>query len=224
MTRNIDSGDGGAMPEPKHTPNKSQQSRSAKGGKVTALSAEDLRPQELIPGVGHNSDMTRKALLVSTHLSHRKEEGAHYVKRCQVVVEAEDELPSDIFKEFCKEVDLPRNSSMFRKARTIAKVATKLLAVADRLPDSRSAIYELAKVDPNVFHELVDSKERITAARVKAALPTAVKPERCVVSVDITGLRDGERAILLQAVKEAADQAGAKVKFSKSLQIGEMRP
>ena len=156
-------------------------------GEATSVPQGNGRPQEQNPSIGHNSDREKKALLVSTYLSHRKEEGAHYVKRCQVLVDAEDELPSNVFKEFCMEVDLPRNSSMFRKARTIAQAAPRLLAVADRLPDAKNTLYELAKVDENVFQELIESNERITAARVKAALANnPKKPEQCRFSIDAT--------------------------------------
>ena len=226
MTRKVVSGDGGATPEPKGYSNKNQRKRSPKeSGEVTSPHEPVKPPKEPVPGIGHNSDMTtKKALLVSTYLSHRKEEGAHYVKRCQVLVDAEDELPSDVFKEFCKEVDLPRNSSMFRKARTIAQAAGRLLAVADRLPDAKSTLYELAKVNEAVFTELVESSETITAARVKAALPNGPKaPERCLLYVDATPLRSGERLTLLQAVKEAADKVGANVKVPKSFQMEEIR-
>jgi|UPI0004854593 hypothetical protein len=220
MTRKLTSGDGGAMPEPKGNTNKKN------GTAPPKEKGEAMLVREADPGIGHNSDMTKKALLVSTYLSLRKEEGAHFVKRCQVIVNAEDELPSNVFKEFCKEVDLPRNSSMFRKARTIAQAAPRLLAVADRLPDARSTLYELAKVeDETVFTELIESSEPITAARVKAALPNGPKAtERCVVRVDATPLRNGERLTLLRAIKEAADMVGANVKVPKSFRTEEGRP
>jgi hypothetical protein len=196
----------------------------------TVLAASRGKPvsdrQKVTAGAGHNSEdyQTKKNLLVTTYLRFRKEEGEHYVLRCQVVVEAEDDLPSDVFKEFCNDVDLPRNSCMFRKARTVANAANRLLAVASRLPDSKSTIYELAKVDEHVFQELFDSNERITAARVKAASPGTGKLERCVVSVDVTALAHGERLTLLRQVQEAADQHGAKIKVPKSLHAEEARP
>jgi hypothetical protein len=178
------------------------------------------------PGVGHNSEeyRTKKNLLVTTYLRFRKEEGEHFVRRCQVVVEAEDDLPSEIFKEFCEEVDLPRNSSMFRKARAIAKAADRLLAVSDRLPDSKSTIYELAKLEEGVFGGLVDELPRITAAEARGASSDSVKRERCVIPVDVTALGHGERLTLLQEVQEAADKAGAKIKVPKSLHAREARP
>ena len=67
--------------------------------------------------------------------------------------------------------------------------------------------------------------ERITAARVRAARPTnAAKAEQCKFSVDATTLRHGERLTLLQAIREEASKAGAKVTFPKSLQVEEVRP
>jgi hypothetical protein len=223
MTRKATSGDGGAMPKPNDNPSKKQQKGPPKE-KGEATHKAISSPQEPAPGVGHNSDMTKKALLVSTYLSHRKEEGAHHVKRCLVIVEAGAELSSDAFNAFCEEVHLPRNSSMFRKAKAVAQAAPRLLAVADRLPDAKSTLYALATVDENVFKGLFESSKRITAARVKAALPkNSEKPEQCIVSVDATSLRNGERLILLQAVKEAADKVGANVKVPKSLQVEEAR-
>lgn len=225
MTRKIASGEGGAMPEPKNKSDSEQPTlASQKKGETTSRASVPL-PKKPVPSIGHNSDMAKKALLVSTYLSHRKEEGAQYVARCQVLVDAEDELPSDVFKEFCKEVDLPRSSSMFRKARTIAQAAPRLLAVADRLPDAKSTLYELAKVDEIVFTEIMESSDPITAARVKAALPNGSKAaERCAVSIDATPLRSGERLTLLRAIKEAADTVGANVRVPKSLQLEDVRP
>lgn len=177
--------------------------------------------------IGHNSDQEKKDMLVSSFLRFKKEEGASYVKRCQIVVEAEDELPKDIFKAFCEEVGLPRNSSMFRKARTVAQAATRLLAIAERLPDSKSTIYELAKIDEPVFQELFESGKRITAAAVKAALPVERKQEprqeRFVVAVDATALSHGERLELIRVLDQAAKEAGAEIKLPKSLVEAEAR-
>lgn len=178
------------------------------------------------PSLGHNSDdRTNKNLLVSTYLQHHKEEGAHFVQKCKIVVEAEDVLSSNMFKEFCSDVGLPRSSSMFRKARAVANAADRLLALGDRLPDAKSTIYELAAVEENVFKEVAESDERITAARVRAARPSnPAKAEQCKFSVDATTLRHGERLTLLRVIKEEASKAGAKVTFPKSLQMEEVRP
>ena len=110
------------------------------------------------PAVGHNSDdRTNKNFYVNSYRQQHKEEGMHFVQKCKILVEAEDVLSSNIFKEFCSDVGLPRSSSMFRKARAVANASDRLLALGDRLPDLKSTIYELAAVNENVFKELVDS-------------------------------------------------------------------
>jgi hypothetical protein len=178
--------------------------------------------RKVAPGAGHNSEDCRakKELLVTTYRRFRKEEGEHYVQRCRLVVEAKD-LPPDLYLEFCDDVDLPRDSSMFRKARTIAKAADRLLAVSNRLPDSKSTIYELAKLDESVFGELVDTDvltPRITAAQVKGTSPEGTtKQERCVVPIDVTALGHGERLELLEEVQATAARYGATIKVPKSL-------
>jgi len=177
-------------------------------------------------GAGHNSEayLTKKNFFLSTYTRFRKEEGENYVGGCKVLVEAESELPSDFFNEFCEDIGLPRRSSMFRKARAIGKAADRLLAVSDRLPDSKSAIYELANLEPKEFGELVDNGEltpRITAAQVRGQSPESPKRERCVIPVDVTALGSGERLTLFKEIREAADKYGAKIKLPKSLHMGE---
>lgn len=178
------------------------------------------------PGVGHNSkDQAQKDAYVSAYRQHHKEEGKHFVEKCKIVAEAEDVLPVTVFNEFCKEVDLPRSSSMFRKARAVAKAADRLLALGNRMPDAKSTLYELAAVNENVFNEIADSSERITAERVKAVRPKdPKKPEQCKFFVDATTLRHSERKELLRAIKDEAEKIGATVTVSKSFRDGEARP
>jgi hypothetical protein len=179
-------------------------------------------PRTETPGAGHNSDVyrTKKNLLVTTYRDWKRAGAVHYVEGCRVVVEAEDDLPSDLFKEFCEEVGLPRKSSMFRKARAVAKAADRLLAVSDRLPDSRSAITELAWLEPTAFAELVNNNEltpSITAAQVRGATTARERQERCLVSIDATELGHAEKLTLVNELREAANKYGAKLKVPKLL-------
>lgn len=189
--------------------------------KTSNTSTSDAQP----PGVGHNSkDQAQKEMFVSAYRKHHKEEGRHFVEKCKVVVEAQDVLPVAVFNEFCKDVDLPRSSSMFRKARAVAKASDRLLALGNRLPDAKSTLYELAAVNENVFKEIAESSERITADRVKAARPKdPQKPEQCKFFVDATTLRHGDRKALLQAIKDEAEKIGATVTVSKSFRVEEAR-
>jgi hypothetical protein len=190
--------------------------------KTSTTSTSDAQP----PGVGHNSkDQAQKDAYVSAYRKHHKEEGKHFVEKCKVVVEAQDVLPVTVFNEFCKEVDLPRNSSMFRKARIVAQAADRLLALGNRLPDAKDTLYHLAAADEHVFTEMANSNERITTERVKAARPKdPKKPEKCKFFVDATTLRHGERLALLRAIKDEAEKIGATVTVSKSFRGGEARP
>src|SRR2546430_10811084 len=134
--------------------------------KTSPTSTSDAHP----PGVGHNSkDQAQKEMFVSAYRRHHKEEGKHFVEKCKVVVEAQEVLPLTVFYEFCRDVNLPRSSSMFRKARAVAKAADRLLALGNRMPDAKDTLYHLAAADEHVFTEMANSNERITTERVKAA-------------------------------------------------------
>jgi hypothetical protein len=179
-----------------------------------------------VPGPGHNSNEDLEARLelhVATHHGFKKQEGQYYVLGCKAVVEAEADLPEQFFDRYCERIHLPRNSSKFRKARTIGKAADQLLAVSDRLPDAKNTLYELAKVanrEPRAFKELIENDvltPQITAAEIAGPGVAAVKEDKCVIPVDATALTRCERLELLQEVVAIANRWGATISIPKPL-------
>lgn len=185
--------------------------------------------QSSVPGVGHNSDAVVKLqLYVSKYNGFRKEEGELYVQRCALVMEAEKELSPKLFEEFLAHVHLPRKSSNFRKARAVAKAATRLLGISDRLPDSKSTIYELAQLDETTFSSLVEDEvitPTVTAEhiRMKSVADGEGKVEKCVAHIDATPLGHGERLVLMKELKRLASEMGATLRAPKFLEKREKR-
>lgn len=177
---------------------------------------------ESTTGLGHNSEAEAKHQYVTKFNKFRKDRGEAWVRQCVLVLEAENELTLPIYEEFLQEVGLPRRSSNFRKARTVAQAANRLLAISDRLPDSRSTIYELAILDEATFAALVeDGLTPSTTADQVRKRESKTRPEgnseRCVVPVDATPLSIGERVALIKALREVASRAGATVRVPKSI-------
>ncbi|MCP1774730.1 hypothetical protein [Bradyrhizobium japonicum] len=174
--------------------------------------------------IGHNSDdHTKMEMYVNSYRAHQKAEGVHFVEKCKVVEEARSELSDKMFEAFCEEVGLPRNSSMYRKAKIVADAADRLLTLGERLPEAKSTLYELAAVDESVFSEIAEGSGRITAEKVRAARTKSDQQEKCKFFIDATTLRHGERVALLHSIKEEAEKAGATITWSKSFQIEEAR-
>jgi hypothetical protein len=172
------------------------------------------------PGKGHNSDGEAKLQgFLESYQRYRKEEGESYVRRCKVVVEAETDLNREVFDEFLRQVNLPRKSSKFRKVRAIAKVADRLLAISDRLPDSKSTIYELSILDADRFSQLIEDDvitPTVTAEQIRFKTREG-KEVKCVVPIDATPLDHNKRLELLKDVCSLASRLGARVRVPKSL-------
>jgi hypothetical protein len=183
MTGNSDSGDGGALPEPKL-----------------------------------NSDVeARIRFFVQGYYDFMKDAADIYVRKCQLVLEAERDLPAEAVQQFFDRIRLPRNSGTYRKVRKIAEAGDRLLRVADKLPDSWTTLYQLAKMEPHVFDELVQDDvlhPDITAADLLAAKEQRsekVAKEQFIVTIDGSELSRGEQIQMYREVKEAVDGYGATI-------------
>jgi hypothetical protein len=183
MTKNLDSGDGGALPEPHD-----------------------------------NSDIeARLHYFVQGYYEFTKDAAHTYIRKCQLVLEAEGELPAEAIQQFFDRIRLPRNSATYRKVRKIAEAGDRLLRVADKLPDSWTTLYQLAMMKPHVFDELVQDDvlhPDITAADLLAAKEKRsekVAKEQFIVTIDGSELSRGEQIQMYREVKEAVDGYGATI-------------
>lgn len=180
MTRNTDSGDGGALPEP------------------------------------HDNSDTEARLhyFVQGYYEFTKDAADIYVRKCQLVLEAEKDLPAEAVQQFFDRIRLPRNSATYRKVRKIAEAGDRLLKVAERLPDSWTTLYELAKLQPHEFDELVQDDvlhPGMTAADLRAVTKKSPEKEKFIITIEGATLSKGQQLQLYREVKEVADNYGATI-------------
>jgi hypothetical protein len=73
------------------------------------------------------------------------------IKLAVTLVEAEKELNGVDFKLFCEEVNVPKSGSVYKKLTKIGNEATRFTPFLDKLPNTWTTIYELAKLPSDKF-------------------------------------------------------------------------
>lgn len=89
------------------------------------------------------------------------------LKLSETVLEAEAKLSRLEIMIFCQEVGIEHNGPTFRKLRKIGQQASRFLPVIDRVPNSWTTVYELAKLENDKFATLVDSQALTATATMK---------------------------------------------------------
>jgi hypothetical protein len=152
---------------------------------------------------------------VQRYATFRKEEALCTIEKCATLVEAEQNLTAPELEEFCRRIELRRNSSTFRKYRTIGEAADRMRPHADKLPDNWTTLYELAKMRLDRFDRLITSGKlhpSTTAEELKEAAFTPVQPEKnFVLRVDVTAVSECQQFELYQGLNELAEKCGATV-------------
>jgi hypothetical protein len=143
------------------------------------------------------------------------------IDQCSTLVVAEYDLSPRNFDGFCAELKLQKDSSTFRKLKKIGQEATRLKSVADRIPNSWTTLYQLAKLEAAEFDRLLVSDHlhpAMTVQELTAAISSEPKTvAHYLVRVDLDGLSDAVRVEALNKIKELAANYGAKVKSSDPL-------
>lgn len=75
------------------------------------------------------------------------------------LVEAQAALTPQDFEEFCQLVRLEKGSSTYKKMMIIGKAAGRFEPVIDQLPNAWTVLYELAKLKPEPFEQLVTGQQ-----------------------------------------------------------------
>jgi hypothetical protein len=157
------------------------------------------------------------------------------IEQCRMLVGAEDVLGKRYFKMFCDEINLDPKSSTFRKLKAIGDKAHRLIVAVDKMPNSWTTLYELARLDADVFDRLVTSdilRPSTTAAEIQTALrgpkskqagatgglTSKAETTQTFFRVHLTPLVDGSQFEFLTAVKEVADKHGVTIELPKPLQ------
>jgi len=75
------------------------------------------------------------------------------------LVDAQAALDPKDFEEFCQLVRLEKGSSTYKKMMIIGKAAGRFEPVMDQLPNAWTVLYELAKLKPAPFEQLVSGQQ-----------------------------------------------------------------
>ena len=170
---------------------------------------------EALPEPHHNSDVeARLRFFVQGYYDFTKVAADTYVQKCQLVLEAEENLPPEGVHRFFDQIRLARNSATYRKVKKIAEAGDRLLKVAHRLPHSWTTLYQLAKLEPHVFEELVQAgvvHPGMPAADLRAATkkPTKNEQKQFIITIDGSALSRGEQVQMYRSVKDVVATYGA---------------
>ena len=160
---------------------------------------------EVLAAPQGNSDVeARLHFFVQGYYDFTKEAADIIRPKMQLVLEAEENLPPEALQRFFDQIRLPRNSATYRKVRKIAGASDRLLRVADRLPDSWTTLYQLAKMEPHVFDELVQNDvlyPGITAAELQAATAKSTKKEKFIITIDASALGRASKSSCIEKSK-----------------------
>lgn len=84
-----------------------------------------------------------------------KQSAESIINLALTLVEAEDKLKKSEFATFCDQVGIDRYGSTYRKLKSIAINSARFAPVMDRLPNTWTTIYKLAKLEADQFDALV---------------------------------------------------------------------
>ncbi|MCZ8018667.1 hypothetical protein [Novosphingobium sp.] len=141
------------------------------------------------------------------------------LKLGETVLEAEAKLSRLEIMIFCQEVGIDHNGPTFRKLRKIGQQAARFVPVIDRVPNSWTTVYELAKLENDKFETLVNSKALTATATMKelrAFIDDGAKAPSDTVSFTLTvKAKNPAQAVEIdRALGAVGDQFGSKVRVS----------
>lgn len=141
------------------------------------------------------------------------------LKLGETVLEAETKLSRLEIMIFCQEVGIDHNGPTFRKLRKIGQQAPRFTPVIDRVPNSWTTVYELAKLENDKFAQLVESQAlnpTATMKELRTFIDDGDKPASEAVSFTLTvKAKNAAQAVEIdRALGVVGDQFGSKVRIS----------
>lgn len=164
---------------------------------------------------------------IERYRSHAKRTVESILRLGETIVEAEQQLSRNDIMIFCQEVGIEHNGPTFRKLRKIGQQSARFLPVLERVPNSWTTVYELAKMDKDQFTSIVEA-EALTATatmkELKAFIATGKKKPSNTVSFTLTlQAKNAAQAFEIEAaLGKVAEQFGAKVKVSNQALLDQM--
>jgi hypothetical protein len=177
------------------------------------------QPVAMANGVGSYQLSPAVEQYIERYRTHAKRTVESILKLGETVVEAEEQLSRLDIMIFCQEVGIEHNGPTFRKLRKIGQQSARFLPVIDRVPNSWTTVYELAKLDHDQFTSIVEA-EALTATstmkELKAFIEDGDKKPTDTVSFSLTlKAKNAAQAWEIEAaMQKVAEQFGAKVKVS----------
>ena len=158
---------------------------------------------------------------VDRYRSIAKRTAESIIMLARTLVEAKDALETADFEQFCNEVGLDQNGSTFRKLQKIGEEATRFEPVLDKLPNTWTTIYSLAKLEAADFHKIVDDgvlTPFMTASEVSGHIKTRKEQEvRKTFTISVASLSTKEIKALHDELQSLQYTYGFDMKVSASL-------
>ena len=158
---------------------------------------------------------------VDRYRSIAKRTAESIIMLASTLVEAKDALETGDFEQFCNEVGLDQNGSTFRKLQKIGDEATRFQPVLDKLPNTWTTIYSLAKLEASDFHRIVDDgvlTPFMTASEVSGHIKTRKEQEtRKTFMISVASLSAKEIKSLHAEIMTLQATYGFDMKVSSSL-------
>ena len=163
----------------------------------------------------NNSQLApRISELVEKYRSILKQTGTKIVDQAKTIYEAEETFGRRDQIAFYQAVGLDPDSSTVRKLKTVGKYATRFEPHLDKLPQTWTTLYELAKLPADEFRKVVDSgclSPHVTAQQIRDVVrgKKPPRPRTRRAAIDLSAAKDGRG--LYQKLRAIAGEHGVEL-------------
>ena len=138
----------------------------------------------------------RVKALVSRYKSLLKQSGSTIIDQAKAVFEAEDTFGRRDQIAFYEAVGLDPDSSTVRKLKTVGKYVTRFEPHSDKLPQTWTTLYDLAKLSADEFRKVIDSgclNPHVTAQQIRDVVrgKKAPRPRAKRAAIDLSTAKNG---------------------------------
>jgi hypothetical protein len=160
-----------------------------------------------IPAIPNGNEIVTPAIqcYVNRYNTFLKKTAESILGLAQTIIEAENDLNGVDFEILCRQIGLERNGPTHSKLKTIGQQLSRFQPFTERLPNSWTTLYKLAKLSPDNFERVSADLTPFISARAIDDIVNVKSPERETSNTDIfidVSALDGKRcfqATLLSA-------------------------
>lgn len=138
----------------------------------------------------------------------------------RTLIEAEAKLDLVEFSMFLDEIGLQKDSSTYRKLKSIGESFSKLNPFVERLPNAWTTLYKLSRMEPGDFARVSSRLTPfITAKEIDELLGPSRKknPANTDLSLDVAALDTVQKSELYEEVKKLKERFGFTLSAKDSL-------